>query len=166
MARGLSLSWLSKKREAKDDLAQTAWWFGCHVLFSHILGISSSQLTFIFFRGVAQPPTSKTPIETRAGPRPKVVAHWAPSQLGCQGESATFRPPGTNTEEMGTHPESPSFIWDWNGKQRWFYGKPMGFVRFCNHVLSSSQSAKLPQGQLEIETEELGMGQTTDDIVT
>ena len=25
--------------------------------FSHILGISSSQLTFIFFRGVAQPPT-------------------------------------------------------------------------------------------------------------
>ena len=28
-----------------------------HFLFSHILGISSSQLTFIFFRGVAQPPT-------------------------------------------------------------------------------------------------------------
>ena len=26
--------------------------------FSHILGSSSSQLTFIFFRGVAQPPTS------------------------------------------------------------------------------------------------------------
>ena len=35
----------------------SAWWFGCHFLFSHILGISSSQLTFIFFRGVAQPPT-------------------------------------------------------------------------------------------------------------
>ena len=28
-----------------------------HFLFSHRLGISSSQLTFIFFRGVAQPPT-------------------------------------------------------------------------------------------------------------
>ena len=28
-----------------------------HFLCSHILGISSSQLTFIFFRGVAQPPT-------------------------------------------------------------------------------------------------------------
>ena len=28
-----------------------------HCLFFHILGISSSQLTFIFFRGVAQPPT-------------------------------------------------------------------------------------------------------------
>ena len=27
-------------------------WFGCHFLFSHILGMSSSQLTFIFFRGV------------------------------------------------------------------------------------------------------------------
>ena len=36
----------------------TGWWFGCHFLFSHILGIASSQLTFIFFRGVAQPPTS------------------------------------------------------------------------------------------------------------
>ena len=35
----------------------SGWWFGCHFLFSHILGISSSQLTVIFFRGVAQPPT-------------------------------------------------------------------------------------------------------------
>ena len=37
------------------------WWLvgGLeHFLFFHILGISSSQLTFIFFRGVAQPPTS------------------------------------------------------------------------------------------------------------
>ena len=29
-----------------------------HVLFFHMLGISSSQLTLIFFRGVAQPSTS------------------------------------------------------------------------------------------------------------
>ena len=29
-----------------------------HFLLSHILGMSSSQLTFMFFRGVAQPPTS------------------------------------------------------------------------------------------------------------
>ena len=39
----------------------TAWWFGCHEfyfpIYIHILGMSSSQLTFIFFRGVAQPPT-------------------------------------------------------------------------------------------------------------
>ena len=28
------------------------WWFGTSILFSHILGMSSSQLTFIFFRGV------------------------------------------------------------------------------------------------------------------
>ena len=27
-------------------------------VFSHILGMSSSHLTFIFFRGVGQPPTS------------------------------------------------------------------------------------------------------------
>ena len=32
------------------------WWFGTFLLV-HILGISSSQLTFIFFRGVGQPPT-------------------------------------------------------------------------------------------------------------
>ena len=29
----------------------SGWWFGCHFLFSHILGISSSQLTNIFQRG-------------------------------------------------------------------------------------------------------------------
>ena len=37
----------------------TGWCFGKWLLFSHILGMSSSQLTFIpsFFRGVGQPPT-------------------------------------------------------------------------------------------------------------
>ena len=40
------------------DFFYAGWWFGCHFLFSHILGISSSQLTFIFFRGVAQPATN------------------------------------------------------------------------------------------------------------
>ena len=34
---------------------ETGWWFG--TFFSHILGISSSQLTFIFFRAVGIPPT-------------------------------------------------------------------------------------------------------------
>ena len=34
------------------------WWFGTCFLFFYILGISSSQMTFIFFRGVGQPPTS------------------------------------------------------------------------------------------------------------
>ena len=29
----------------------SGWWFGCHFLFSHILGMSSSQLTHIFQRG-------------------------------------------------------------------------------------------------------------------
>ena len=50
---GLGLLWLKHMIQTCAD-----WWFGCHFLFSHILGISSSQLTFIFFRGVAQPPTS------------------------------------------------------------------------------------------------------------
>ena len=38
----------------------SGWWFGTfliHVLFFRILGYSSSQLTFIFFRAVGQPPT-------------------------------------------------------------------------------------------------------------
>ena len=30
----------------------TGWWFGTWIIFFHILGMSSSQLTFIFFRGV------------------------------------------------------------------------------------------------------------------
>jgi len=34
------------------------WWFGTFFIFPYILGISSSQLTFIFFRGVGIPPTS------------------------------------------------------------------------------------------------------------
>ena len=29
----------------------SGWWFGCHFLFYHILGMSSSQLTNIFQRG-------------------------------------------------------------------------------------------------------------------
>ena len=37
------------------------WWFGCHFLFSHILGMSSSQLTFIFFRRVQT--TNQTKID-------------------------------------------------------------------------------------------------------
>ena len=31
------------------SLTITGWWFGCHFLFSHILGISSSQLTNSYF---------------------------------------------------------------------------------------------------------------------
>ena len=34
------------------------WWFRAFFIFPYILGISSSQLTFIFFRGVGIPPTS------------------------------------------------------------------------------------------------------------
>ena len=41
------------------QLKQSGWWFGTLILLFHILGISSSQLTFIFFRGVeTQPPTT------------------------------------------------------------------------------------------------------------
>ena len=38
----------------------SGWWFGLEHVFFHVLGMSSSQLTFIFFRGVGQPPTRYT----------------------------------------------------------------------------------------------------------
>ena len=38
---------------------QPGWWFGTFCIF-HILGMSSSQLTFILFRGVGTPPTSNS----------------------------------------------------------------------------------------------------------
>ena len=54
------VSWRAREmRSWVRTFAQSisGWWFGTSILFSHILGISSSQLTFIFFRGVAQPPS-------------------------------------------------------------------------------------------------------------
>ena len=49
------LSPMSRFGFASD--AWSGWWFGTWLLFFHILGISSSQLTFIFFqRGRPQPP--------------------------------------------------------------------------------------------------------------
>ena len=62
-AMGLSLvrrrhgMWDDNPRSFEIVFSITGWWFGTSILFSHILGMSSSQLTFIFFRGVAQPPT-------------------------------------------------------------------------------------------------------------
>ena len=35
----------------------SGWWLETFFLFFHILGMSYSQLTFIFFRGVGKPPT-------------------------------------------------------------------------------------------------------------
>ena len=42
------------------DLTHTGWWFGCHFLFSQKYWVSNHPLIdeLIFFRGVAQPPTS------------------------------------------------------------------------------------------------------------
>jgi len=38
------------------DMIHSGWWFGTFSIFPYI-GMSSFQLTFIFFRGVGQPPT-------------------------------------------------------------------------------------------------------------
>jgi len=44
--------WGNLQADLTVDVSVSAWWFGTWLLFFHILGISSSQLTFIFFRGV------------------------------------------------------------------------------------------------------------------
>ena len=46
-----------------------------HVLFFHIFGVSSSQLTFIFFRGMAQPPTRIYPSLLSFGETAHVMWH-------------------------------------------------------------------------------------------
>ena len=56
-----STRWCLEKTDGKSGPGKDGWlvvWTIFYFpIFSHILGISSSQLTFIFFRGVAQPPT-------------------------------------------------------------------------------------------------------------
>ena len=48
-------SWKSKPREG-DLWTTTGWWFGCHFLFSHILGLIIPIDEVILFRGVKKPP--------------------------------------------------------------------------------------------------------------
>ena len=62
----------------------TGWWFGTWLLFFHLLGMSSSQLTFIFVRGVEttnqkmwdSPPGGKVSKESYWSP--PSVHHWNP----------------------------------------------------------------------------------------
>ena len=56
-ARNLFFFGFQRETWEHQDLF-AGWWFGTFGLFFHILGMSSSQLTFIFFRGVGKPPTS------------------------------------------------------------------------------------------------------------
>ena len=52
------IHWRSHRSSDADDAdITTGWWFWTFGLFFHIVGMSSSQLTFIFFRWVGQPPT-------------------------------------------------------------------------------------------------------------
>ena len=54
----LNLKWVGGLPEGRHRPSASGWWFGTFGLSFHILGMSSSQLTFIFFRGVGIPPTS------------------------------------------------------------------------------------------------------------
>ena len=93
---------------------QSGWWFGTF-LFFHILGMSSSQLTFIFFRGVElnhQPAmnwgsiTSIPPLDDREPPwieSPAFDPRPKNEPLGCHGETHSAKermvPRGTSRKE-------------------------------------------------------------------
>ena len=67
------LNWAPPKKKTK-----TGRWFGTF-LFFHILGMSSSQLTFMFFRWVGIPPTSKILLLAAA-------THQKSRRIRCQTE--------------------------------------------------------------------------------
>jgi hypothetical protein len=50
--RGRAPSWRFGFATRGTDKDGAGWWFGTFGYFFHILGMSSSQLIFIFFRGV------------------------------------------------------------------------------------------------------------------
>ena len=66
------------------------------ILFFHILGISSSQLTFIFFRGV------ETTNQTNYGQEYSVAPFWGPEI-----------PTGNSRPPDGVACGGPADLWDW-----------------------------------------------------
>ena len=88
-----------------DRLLTTGWWFGTFGLFFHILGISWSQLTFIFFRGVGIPTTSLLSLIKQLS--------WLGS-LRCQGGSIrvlTHSKPGRGYQPvLGQTPNNMLFL--------------------------------------------------------
>ena len=85
----------------------TGWWFGCHFLFSHILGMSSSQLTFIFFGGVAQPPTSLGVYVYNINV--SLLAPWTSRKRGEK--SSRHRPSGNYTKSFNDNQRARSNAW-------------------------------------------------------
>ena len=47
------LNFRRQTRQTLQSYTISGWWFGCHFLFSHILGIIIPIDELIFFRGVA-----------------------------------------------------------------------------------------------------------------
>ena len=74
-----------------------------HFLFSIQLGISSSQQTFIFFRGVGQPPTSNNQYMYTYSPHP-IAPALSPmnSSLWSQGKERLSEMEKTLMEEVKT----------------------------------------------------------------
>ena len=84
----LEYPWVSTK---------TGWWFGTWILWLSIqLGISSSQLTFIFFRGV------ETTNQTNYGQEYSVAPFWGPEI-----------PTGNSRPPDGVACGGPADLWDW-----------------------------------------------------
>ena len=99
-------------------LYNAGWWFGTWLLFFHILGMSSSQLTFIFFRGVGQPPTRMDFMDLASG----YLLHQRPwffdgpfalnrcfTVLDFMGWSLTWRPLSVLLKLDGSD-EAPDFM--------------------------------------------------------
>ena len=89
-----------------------------HVLFSHILGMSSSQLTFTFFRGVGQPPASHVFSESVSSPRCCQEEELRADELRAAGLLSTGE--DVSPEETFLAPPFPLY---WVSK----HGFPWGF---------------------------------------
>ena len=108
--QGASIFVCSRAKAAKvsDFNNFTGWWFGCHVLFSHILGMSSSQLTLIFFRGVAQPPTSFILVHFL---RPDLAVAGSPLDGRATGPGSSLQSLEKRLPKTGCH---PNWLVVWN----------------------------------------------------
>ena len=101
-----------------------------HFLFSHILGFYSSQLTFIFFRGVAQPPTSDL----------MVITWWCYATKNEIYDGFFFRNDHHLVNRMcsGTSPATLIQWWPfwmfWVSKASWFRKHLIIWVNICYNL--------------------------------
>ena len=92
------------------------WWFGTCFIFSIILGMSSSQLTFIFFRGVGIPPTSMPWNGSHGLHPPWLVQHWFWLLSGQRGHTFDIWRYTQNHPNESMPSKKKTLIWTWTYK--------------------------------------------------